>query len=440
MNLTTKILPAALMFAVLAILVIAVTASDQPVEAQDPPPTPTPEAKGPEGKGKDIPDGSKEASEAQGSGVVPYACTITPLGTVSGTATRSGSWSSDCESVNRSDRYARFYSFTVSGTSDVQIDLSSSVDTYMFLLSGSGTSGSVLTYDDDGGVGRDSQIQIELSAGTYMVEAATYSSSQTGSFTLTIEASSTSPPTPVCTVTSLGTISGTVTRIGSWANDCESVNRSDKYARFYSFSVGETSDVQIDLSASEDTYMFLLSGSGTTGSVLASDDDGGVGRDSQIQIELSAGTYTVEATTFSSRRTGSFTLTIQAALQRARDLPLGMLPVGDVPARAERKGTDGGPEATAPGLWNLEASADRRGAYPVPDRPESGLGKSPSADQSSGEAASEHPQDGDALTGHRRYRPSAWERPNLHPIEAVGHTWRHTCPVGIDAPAVLARL
>ena len=313
LNLTTKILPAALMFAVLAILVIAVTASGQPVEAQDPPPTPTPEAKGPEGKGKDIPDGSKEASESQGSGVVPYACTITPLGTVSGTATRSGSWSSDCESVNRSDRYARFYSFTVSETSDVQIDLSSSVDTYMFLLSGSGTSGSVLTYDDDGGVGRDSQIQIELSAGTYMVEATTYSSSQTGSFTLTIEASSTSPPTPVCTVTSLGTISGTVTRIGSWANDCESVNRSDKYARFYSFSVGETSDVQIDLSASEDTYMFLLSGSGTTGSVLASDDDGGVGRDSQIQIELSAGTYTVEATTFSSRRTGSFTLTIQAA-------------------------------------------------------------------------------------------------------------------------------
>ena len=123
-------------------------------------------------------------------------------------------------------------------------------------------------------------------------------------------------------------------------------------------------------------------------------------------------------------------------LQRARDLPLGMLSVGDVPARAERKGTDGGPEATAPGLWNLEASADRRGAYPVPDRPESGLGESPSADQSSGEAASEHPQDGDALTGHRRYRPSAWERPNLHPIEAVRHTWRHTCPCMLVLGAV----
>ena len=200
-------------------------------------------------------------------------CTVTSLGSISGTVTQNGTWASDCESVNRPGRYARFYSFSVAQTSDVQIDLASSVDPYMFLLSGAGTGGSVLEYDDDDGPGVNAQIIIALSAGSYTVEATTYSSAQTGSFTLTIAAT----PQSNCTVTSLGSISGTVTQNGTWASDCESVNRPGRYARFYSFSVAQTSDVQIDLASSVDPYMFLLSGAGTGGSVLEYDDDDGPG-------------------------------------------------------------------------------------------------------------------------------------------------------------------
>ena len=68
--------------------------------------------------------------------------------------------------------------------------------------------------------------------------------------------------------------------------------------------------MQIDLQSSTDTYLYLLSGSGMNGSVITSDDDGGTGLNSRITRSLSAGTYTIEATTYSSGATGSFTLSL----------------------------------------------------------------------------------------------------------------------------------
>ena len=65
-------------------------------------------------------------------------------------------------------------------------------------------------------------------------------------------------------LTSLGEVTTTSTSTGNWSSDCESVNRSGKYARFYSFSVSATSHMRIAPRSSEDAYMFLLEGSGRT--------------------------------------------------------------------------------------------------------------------------------------------------------------------------------
>lgn len=56
--------------------------------------------------------------------------------------------------------------------------------------------------------------------------------------------------------------------------------------------------------------MFLLSGNGPGGNVLASDNDGGVGWQSRIERILQPGTYTIEATTRLPARTGPFTLSL----------------------------------------------------------------------------------------------------------------------------------
>ena len=209
-----------------------------------------------------------------------------------------------------------------------QIDLESTdspvVDTYMFLLSGAGTDGSVWEFDDDDGPGLNSQIVRELSAESYTVEATTLLSGTTGNFTVTIQV--TAVPPPECTVTSLGAITSTVTQTGSWSSDCMSVNRTGKYAQFYSFSVSGTTDVQIDVESTDvpavDTYMYLISGGEKDDTVLEFDDDGGESRNSQITRTLSAGTYTVEATTYSAARTGNFTLTMVLKLDPPTNLSL----------------------------------------------------------------------------------------------------------------------
>ena len=87
----------------------------------------------------------------------------------------------------------------------MRIDLVSATDPYLFLLQGAGSGGTVLNRDDDGGDSLNSRISRSLSAGTYTVEATTYSSGATGSFTLTLQAGSgttpTNTPTPTPTPT-----------------------------------------------------------------------------------------------------------------------------------------------------------------------------------------------------------------------------------------------
>ena len=150
----------------------------------------------------------------------------------------------------------------------------------------------------------------------------TPSSTPTPTPTPTPTAASTPTPTPALTPTpqpgsddclaSIGTPNGTVSRDGAWSSGCASANRSNRYARFYSFSLDQQADVQIDLTSATDTYLFLLQGSGTDGTIIERDDDGGpTGYDSRIARALSPGSYTIEATTYGSRRTGNFTLTLQ---------------------------------------------------------------------------------------------------------------------------------
>ena len=115
----------------------------------------------------------------------------------------------------------------------------------------------------------------------------------------------------VCTVDRLGSVTLGRRVAGSWGSGCESTNRTDSYARYYSFALTRAAEVQISLSSSRDTYLFLLAGSGTDGRVVASNDDIAVGDlDSRIVRTLSAGTYTVEATTLVAGLTGSFALRV----------------------------------------------------------------------------------------------------------------------------------
>ncbi len=306
----------------------------------------------------------------------PSTCVLNTVGN----GTVNGAWDSGCVSVNRLGSYAQFYSFTLANPATVTVDLVSSTDPYLYLLAGSDLSGAVIETDDDDGDGLNARIVRSLDAGTYTLEATTFSGNRTGNFTVTVAGLGTSdrfpitatavpssggtvrctpnpvtngesstctaspgtgftfsgwsgdcigtaacvltnvtgprtvtatfaPPPSTCVLTAVG--NGTVN--GAWDSGCVSVNRLGSYAQFYSFTLANPATVTVDLVSSTDPYLYLLAGSDLSGAVIEADDDDGDGLNARIVRALAAGAYTLEATTFSSGRTGNFTVTVAGA-------------------------------------------------------------------------------------------------------------------------------
>ena len=139
--------------------------------------------------------------------------------------TVNGTWASGCNSIDPADdggdRYARFYTFTLSQSGNVNITLSSDssntsdIDTYLYLRQGTGRSATPYCENDDYAnlIGTrceliDSTLSLNtdsglvaknLPAGSYTIEATTYESS-TGEgklFTLTVNITGATAPPPV---------------------------------------------------------------------------------------------------------------------------------------------------------------------------------------------------------------------------------------------------
>ena len=112
------------------------------------------------------------------------------------------------------------------------------------------------------------------------------------------------------------TLSGDGAVSGTWAAGCDSEESDRGHARYFVFTLAEESSVTISLeSADADAYLYLREGEAWSGAALHENndhDDAGLSRtsDSQIRQTLAAGSYTIEATTYATGETGSFTLTM----------------------------------------------------------------------------------------------------------------------------------
>ena len=248
------------------------------------------------------------------------------------------SWDDTCLSEKNApggagDRYARFYTFTLTEATDIVIDLSSEEDTYLYLLGGHGKSGNTLHSNDDiasGGVNLNSRLSVTLQPGGYTIEATTYSPATSGDFALTmaglsqVEAPTPDPqpepaPDPEPEVDACAeSVGADGTVEGNWDDTCLSDRAAlsgtgDRYSRFYTFTLDESADVTITLMSDEDTYLYLLEGHGRNETVLYEEDDIDYpsNTNSRLAASLQAGDYTIEATTYYADKSGEFTLTIE---------------------------------------------------------------------------------------------------------------------------------
>ena len=251
-------------------------------------------------------------------------CTLTNLGTVSGTVARSGTLGHDCVSPNAPNLgggdgfLARFYSFRLAQEADVRIDMTSSnINSRLTLRRGANIRGSRVAADDNSGTGNNARISRRLQAGTYTIEATSANSGDTGQFRLTLTA------TPIrstagCTPENFGVVSAgrtTVRRNGTLGRDCVSPNYSGELARYYSFTLlGRSADVRIDMESSNiNSWLTLRRGANIRGSQVAADDNSGTGNNARISRRLAAGTYTIETTSNARGATGTFRMTLTVA-------------------------------------------------------------------------------------------------------------------------------
>ena len=98
---------------------------------------------------------------------------------------------------------------------------------------------------------------------------------------------------------------------GEWEQGCSSGVSDRGYARYYTFTLAEPSEVTIILESLDiDTYLYLRDGSSRSGTIIDQNDDHESTNRSRIDKGLADGTYTIEATTYHPDETGSFTLSV----------------------------------------------------------------------------------------------------------------------------------
>jgi len=224
--------------------------------------------------------------------------TVTPITVGTAATTVNGNLSaSSGSSVSCTGCYASSYGFTLSSALTVQIDLTSTAfDTYLRVLDSNGV---VVAADDDSGDGSNSRIRRSFAAGTYRIEASSYSTGSTGAFTLVVQVVS-------VTVTQIAvgqTVNGTLSATSGRSAGCAGC-----YADLYQFTVSSAQPLIISLNSTAfDAYLRVLDAGGAT---VATDDDSGGGTNARISRTFAAGTYRVEATSYSSAKAGAYTLSV----------------------------------------------------------------------------------------------------------------------------------
>lgn len=241
---------------------------------------------------------------------IPPTTTCDPNSLTLGSNT-TGHWSSDCASTHRSVNHrARYYTFTLDSAATITANLTSTQqDAYLYLLQGNGKTGTILSANDDRSGSTDSQIVYALPAGTYTLEATTYYASRDGDFSIGITQQVAPPSSSSCT---LNALTAGQSSSGQWNNACTSTHRGDAYyANYYTFTLAAAAEVSIALESSQqDTYLFLLEGADKQGNMLTFNDDSNGETHSRIVRKLAAGTYTLEATTYQTARTGAFSIKV----------------------------------------------------------------------------------------------------------------------------------
>ena len=196
--------------------------------------------------------------------------------------------------------FADNYQLTLATAQTVTIELSSSAfDTFLILVDDAENQ---VGFDDDGGTGSNSRLELALPAGTFIIEATSFFPGDGGPYTLSVSGTGgpTIPPTPI----SLGqTVNGVLE-----ASDDRTRAGDGSFADNYQLTLTSAQTVTIEMSSSAfDTFLIVVD---SAENLVDADDDGGGGSNSRLDLALPAGTFIIEATSFTPGDGGPYTLSV----------------------------------------------------------------------------------------------------------------------------------
>ncbi|MDP9348518.1 MAG: PPC domain-containing protein [Gemmatimonadota bacterium] len=217
--------------------------------------------------------------------------------------------------------YYNLWSFQGRRGDQVRITMASGAfDTYLTLARVSGGRLEELSSDDDGGGGTNSRVVATLPGdGTYVLRANSMGRA-TGSYTLLVHSNGEAGgdgdlemhhSTPVTEYRSTSISAGRA--VSGSLDSSDPVLNDRTYYDLYTYRGRRGERLRITLRSSDfDAYLELGTRRGGGYSRLASNDDGGGGTDSQIDLTLPAeGEYVIRANS-TGRATGSYTLQLQS--------------------------------------------------------------------------------------------------------------------------------
>jgi hypothetical protein len=178
-------------------------------------------------------------------------------------------------------------------------------DTYLRWGRGEGAAFETITYDDDGGGGTNSRLEIDVeSAGRYVVQANSYGADATGAYTLSVESTSAGASTLPALV--LGqTLNGRL-------DSSDPVLGDNSHYEIYSYRGRPGDQVLVTMRSGDfDAYLAVGSMLGEAFQSDESNDDGGGGTDAQILATLGVdGVLAIRANSLGAGETGAFTLNV----------------------------------------------------------------------------------------------------------------------------------
>lgn len=218
-------------------------------------------------------------------------------------ATASGELTArDCRLGN--GRAIDFYSFSLAEAQTFVVELNGSPDPFAYLFDAAGR---VVAADDDGGEGQNARIHVIAGPGQYFAGASTSAGATDGpvlaaTYSLATRAEAVS--VTGCTVPWIVRGASTTQQLTA-QDDCYLFQFADRFA--LQLKAGETVTIRHS-STAFDTYLNVLFPNGST---ISNDDSDGT-RNSRVTFTAPlAGRYLIEASSWSFRVTGAYTLTVQ---------------------------------------------------------------------------------------------------------------------------------